>query len=51
MSDRYESQGAALVQFYGWLRETGEIDRLVDLVIEEAREDAEKKKEKEESRG
>ena len=38
MSDRYESQGAALIQFYGWLRETGEIDRLLDLVIEKVRD-------------
>lgn len=38
MNDRYIDGGASLIQLYGWLRETGEIDRLVDLVIEKVRD-------------
>lgn len=28
----------SLIRLYGWLRETGEIDRLIDLVIEKVRD-------------
>ena len=38
MNDRYIDGGASLIQLYGWLRETGEIDRLIDLVIEKVRD-------------
>ena len=38
MNERWQADGASLIRLYGWLRETGEIDRLIDLVIEKVRD-------------
>lgn len=38
MSEGWQADGASLIRLYGWLRETGEIDRLIDLVIEKVRD-------------
>lgn len=46
MNDRYIDGGASLIQLYGWLRETGEIDRLIDLVIEKVRDSRQTEKAK-----
>ena len=46
MNDRDINGGASLIRLYGWLRETGEIDRLVDLVIEKVRDSRQTEKAK-----
>lgn len=33
--------GPALIQFYTWLRDTGELDRLIEDIVAKVREDRE----------
>lgn len=33
--------GPALIQFYSWLRDTGELDRLIEDIVAKVREDRE----------